>query len=147
MHPMYPDPFYIIFPSSRGFPSAFLSLGFSTKILEIFFSLSHTCYMIHPPHFPWLNNPNNSLWTLQIIKLLIMLFSSAFHYLLQFQTKYSPQHPVLKHTINLCSSLRVRQSLTPPENSQDYSSVFNPYTLGMRWEDKRFWTEWKQHSL
>jgi hypothetical protein len=39
-----------------------------------------------------------SIWSgLQIVKLLITQYSPASYYLIPLRSKYSPQHPVLKH--------------------------------------------------
>ena len=61
--------------------------------------LPHTPYMLRP-YSSRLCHPNNIGWAVQIIKLLIMLFSSLPCYLDPLRPKYSPQHPILQHTIN-----------------------------------------------
>jgi hypothetical protein len=44
------------------------------------------------------------------MKLLIMLFSPISHHFISLQTKYSPQQPVLKHTvfIGICQETKFR---------------------------------------
>ena len=37
--------------------------------------LPHTCHIPHPSHSSWFDQPNNIWWRVEIIKLLIMLFS------------------------------------------------------------------------
>jgi hypothetical protein len=41
------------------------------------FNLSHARYMPHPSHLPWFDYPNNILWKVQIIELIIMQISPA----------------------------------------------------------------------
>jgi hypothetical protein len=53
----------------------------------------------------------------QILKLLIMQSSPASCHFLHLMSKYSPHHPVL-NTLNLCSPLSVRPSLTPIQNNR-----------------------------
>jgi hypothetical protein len=80
----------------------------------------------------------------QVMKLLIMQFSPISCHFISLRTKYSPQHPVLKHP----------QSMFLPECEIPIS---HPYgitgkikflyiliftLLDSRREDKRFWTEW-----
>jgi hypothetical protein len=65
-------------------------LGFQTKTCQ--FLISYACYMSHPSYPSWFHNPNNILWSLQVIKFLIMQ-----SFLASLRSKYSSQHPVLKH--------------------------------------------------
>jgi hypothetical protein len=52
--------------SSRGlFPS-----GFPTK--SLYSRLFHACYILRTSHLTWLDHPNNTWWSVQIMKLLIM---------------------------------------------------------------------------
>jgi hypothetical protein len=46
---------------------------------------------------PWFDHPNNILWRVQIMNHLSMKFSSAFCHFIPVRSKYSPQHPFLKH--------------------------------------------------
>jgi len=59
--------------------------------------LSCECYMPRQSHLPWFVHPINILWRAQVVKLLIMQSSSTPHHFLPQRSKYSPQHPVLKH--------------------------------------------------
>jgi hypothetical protein len=52
--------------------------------------LPHAWRMSRPPHPPWFNHPNNILWRIQVMKLIIMQFSSRPVFL-PFRSKYS-QH-------------------------------------------------------
>jgi len=64
---------FIILPSHLrlGLPS-----GSSPQILQTnticIFHPSHACYIPRPSHPPWLDHPNNILWSVQVMKLLIM---------------------------------------------------------------------------
>jgi hypothetical protein len=61
--------------------------------------LSRTCYMIPPSHPLRCHHPNNN-WQIQIMRLLILQCSSYSRHFLPLKSKkskYSPQHPVLKH--------------------------------------------------
>jgi hypothetical protein len=59
--------------------------------------LFHACCMSHPSHTPRFDHPNNIWRSVQVMKLLIMKFSSVSYHFLPLRSKYSPQHPVLKH--------------------------------------------------
>jgi hypothetical protein len=59
-----------------------------------------------PSHSSRLDHPNNILWEVQIIGLLILEFSPLPCHLVPPRPKYPPQHPNLQHT-GLCSSLIV----------------------------------------
>jgi hypothetical protein len=48
-----------------------------------------------PPSY---DHPNNIRWGVQFTNLLIMQFSPATCHFLSLRSKYSPQHPVLKHS-------------------------------------------------
>jgi hypothetical protein len=59
--------------------------------------LSRACHMPCPPHSPWFDLPNNIWWWVQIMKLPTVQLSPFSRYFLPLRSKYSPQHPVLKH--------------------------------------------------
>jgi len=44
---------------------------FSERNIYAFLSC-HACYMSHPSHRPWFDDPNYILWKIQVAKLLIM---------------------------------------------------------------------------
>jgi hypothetical protein len=60
-----------------------------------------------PSHPPWLDHSNYTWWRVQVMKL-----SPTSHHFISLWSKYSLQHPVLKH--NLCSSLNVRDQISHP---------------------------------
>jgi hypothetical protein len=70
----------IIFPSMPRSSVWSLPFRFSAEILIRISHPSYACYMPHLCHPPWLDNPNNILWSIRVMK-----------------SKYSLQHPVLKH--------------------------------------------------
>jgi hypothetical protein len=46
--------------------------------------------------------PYYSWWRVQVMKLLIMQFSPTSCHYICLHSKYSPQHPVLKHWLSMC---------------------------------------------
>jgi hypothetical protein len=50
-----------------------------------------------PISSPWLDHSNYIWRGVQVMKLLIMQFSPTSRYLVSLRSKYSPQHPVVKH--------------------------------------------------
>jgi hypothetical protein len=76
-----------------------LRLGLSSGLILlshqkpcIHYSSPHACYMSYTSHPPWLEHSNYVRRRVQVVKLLIMQFSPT-----SLRSKYSPQHPVLKH--------------------------------------------------
>jgi hypothetical protein len=61
--------------------------------------LPHACHMSRLPHPPWFNHPNNIRWRIEIMKFIIMQFSSRSVFI-PFRSKY-PQHTVLKKSMFL----------------------------------------------
>jgi hypothetical protein len=60
-------------------------------------SSSHACY-VPCPTYPSCLNHSNYIWRReQVMKLLITKSSPASYYFIPLQSKYSPQHPVLKY--------------------------------------------------
>jgi hypothetical protein len=97
------------FPSyfSKGYSNIILTsmIGSSKLPLPFTFynqnavcnSRSYACCIIHPSHPPWFDGPNNIWWSVEVMKLLILQYSPPSCLFLHLMSKYSPQHPVLKH--------------------------------------------------
>jgi hypothetical protein len=69
-------------------------------------SYPHSCYMSCPSHY-------NYIWeTVQVMKLLIMQLSQISYHFIHLPSKYSSQHPVLKHPQSMFS-LNVRDQVSP----------------------------------
>jgi hypothetical protein len=77
-----------------SFPSGSFLLAFSLSSLCIL--LPHACSMPCPSH-PLFDHSNYIWQRIQFSKL-IMQFSSPFCYFIPLRPKYSPQHPVTKHS-------------------------------------------------
>ena len=87
----------IMLSSTRGSSKWSLSLRFPHRNPVYNFPLPHKCYMPRPSHSSRLDRPNNIWWGVQIIKILIIKFAPFPCYLVPLRSKYSPQHPLLKH--------------------------------------------------
>jgi hypothetical protein len=81
--------------SPSGLPLAF------QPIYYMRFSSAHSCYISCPSHRPWLDF-NYTWWRVQVMTLLVMQFSPNSYHLLLLRSKYSSQHPVLKHPQSMC---------------------------------------------
>jgi hypothetical protein len=88
----------IIRPSttrSSEMPSPY---SFSNQKSLYIFHLPRVGYMSSPPSHPTqFYHLNNIWWSLQVMKLLITKLSLFYCHFIPHRTKYSPQHPVLKH--------------------------------------------------
>jgi hypothetical protein len=82
--------------------------------------LPHACYMSHPPHPPWFNHPNNIQWRIQVMKFIIIQFSSQSVFL-PFRSKYLLQHSVLKNPQSLFP--KVRDQVSHPHSTTDKITV------------------------
>jgi hypothetical protein len=58
----------------------------------------YSSYMPCPSHTLCLDRPNYILRRLNVMKVLIMQFSPISYHFIFLQSKYSPQHSVLKHS-------------------------------------------------
>jgi hypothetical protein len=89
-------------------------------------SSSHACYMPCPSHTPWLDCSNYTRRGVQVVKLLIIQFSLPFHYFIPLWSKYSPQHPVLKHPQSAFFSWCHETNFKPIQNHrQNYSFLYS----------------------
>jgi hypothetical protein len=60
-------------------------------------SSPHACYMPYPSHPPWRVHYDYTWRRMQFTKLLFMEFSPTSRHFIPPPSRYSPQHPVLKH--------------------------------------------------
>ena len=97
----------------------------SPSKLCIRLSYPHTCYMPRSSHSSRFCHPSNIEWGVQITKLLSMSFSPFPCHLVPLRPKYSPQHPLLKHSQPTFLPQYERPSFTPIQNNrQNYISVY-----------------------
>jgi hypothetical protein len=69
------------------------------------------------PSHPSLLGHSNYIWRrVQVMKLLITRFSQISRHFISLRSKYSPQHPVLKHLRSMFLPLCERPSFTPIQN-------------------------------
>ena len=103
----------IIFPSTSDSPKWSLSfrLPYQNRIYS--YPVPHTCYMSRLSHSSRVYHPHN----IGIIKLLVMQFSSLSCYPIPHRPKYSPQHPILKHSHPTFFPQYERLILTPIQNN------------------------------
>jgi len=104
--------------------------------------LPHTRYMPRLSHFSRFYHPNNIGWGVLIIQLLMQLPPLPC-YLVPPRSKYSPQHPILKHPQPTFLPQYQWPSFTPIQNNRQnkilYILIFK--FLDGKLEDKRFFTE------
>jgi hypothetical protein len=73
-------------------------------------SVSISCYMPCSFYPPWLDHSNYTWWRVQVTKRLIMEFSPASYCFICLQSRYSPQHPVLRHPQSISFVMRGQAS-------------------------------------
>jgi hypothetical protein len=108
----------IILPSTLGSPKCSLSLRFPHQNPLYTSPLPHARYAPRSSHFPRFDLPNSTEWGEKIIKLLIMQFSPLSCYLVPLRTRYSPQHPILRHSQPTFLPQCERPSFTPIQNKR-----------------------------
>jgi len=95
----------------------------------------------HPSRFDHLNNIR---WE-EIIKLLIMYFSSLPSYLVPLRPKYTFQHPILKHSQPTFLPQCGRPSFTPIQNNRQNYIYLNFWIVD--WKTKDSAPKNSKHSL
>jgi hypothetical protein len=75
-----------------GLPSDVFPAGFPTKTIYSISYLPRAGYMPRPSSPPWFDHPNNTSWSVQIMKLLIMQFYPPSCHFITLRSKYSPQY-------------------------------------------------------
>jgi hypothetical protein len=143
INPVHTTPCYlrsILILSSHlrlGLPSGLFPSGFPTKILYQFL-FAHACYMLRPSQPPWLGHSDYTWRRVQAMKLLIIRFS-----LTSWQSLFGSNillSTLFSNTLNLCSSLKVRDQVSHPYKIKGkiivlYILIFT--FLHSRREDKR----------
>jgi len=105
--------------------------------------------MSHQSHPPWHDRPNSILWSVQVMKLLIMKSSPTSHHFLLLRSKYSYQHPVLIHPQCMASysyhcQVEVFWFVTPCSVSEVLAaSIFRLARL----ESSPPWQPWISHCI
>jgi hypothetical protein len=94
--PYFPKLHSNILPFTPRSSDWFIRFAFSAKILYAFSPL-HACCMTCPRPPPWPYRSYNIWWNVQIMKFLIIQSSLESRHILPLSSKYSLQHPVLKH--------------------------------------------------
>jgi hypothetical protein len=100
-----------------------------------------THYKPRPSHSSRFHHPNNSGWGVEIMKLLIMKFSSVACNLVPLMPKYSPKHHILKqrqptNLISVKFLLLTKSQLTTSAqhschlNAHIWSLTFSPFHSG-----------------
>jgi len=113
---------FLSVPRSFEWP---LPFRFYDRHFVCIFHLSHPCYVPRPCHPSPFHHPNNILWSIQIMKLLVMQFSPPFCHILPHRSEYSPQHPVLKHRQSTVFTRCERPGFKSIRNErQNYSFVY-----------------------
>jgi hypothetical protein len=105
---------------------------------------SHACYISCPYH-PSPNGHYNYVWgRVQVTKLLITQFSSTFYHFFPLQSRYCPQHSILKHPQSMFSH-NVTDYISRPYKTKCkiivlYILIF--MFLGIIRKYQTFWSEW-----
>jgi hypothetical protein len=85
---------------SKTYVFVFLVVSFllAFPLLSYIHSSSpHSCYMPCSSHPPWLGHSNFIWRRVEVMTLLIMKLTATSCHFVSLQSKYFPQHPVLKH--------------------------------------------------
>jgi len=125
--PYPPTPYFleiqlnIMLPSMPGSPKWSLSLRFPHQNPVYTSPLPHTRHISSPSHSSRFYHPKNIRWGVQIFQFLIMQLPQLPCYPVPHRPKYSPQHPILKHTQPGFPPQCQRPSFTPIQcNRQNY---------------------------
>jgi hypothetical protein len=81
--------------------------------------------MPYPSDPPWLGHSNYTWRRVRAMKLLVMQLSPPSRHSIPLRSKYSPQHPVLKHPQSLYLPKWQRPSLKPTRNKRPWYSLLH----------------------
>jgi len=88
---------YISLPSTPRSSACSLPFRFSYRNFLCIFQLSHACCILCSSHSPRFDRRKEFWRRVQVVMLLILHCSPASHNFLPLGSKYSPQHPLLRH--------------------------------------------------
>jgi hypothetical protein len=91
--------------------------------LEPHMHLTTPLYMPCQFQSPWSDHPNQILWGVQII-IVIMWSPAVLYYLIHLRHTYLPQHPVLELLQSIFLPVYKRPIVTPIKNIQNKSSLY-----------------------
>jgi hypothetical protein len=109
---------------------------------------THSCYMLHPSHTPWLDHSNYTWCRVQVMKFIILQFSqTSYNFIL-----IGPNNllgTLFSNIRSNCSSLTVWLWDQVSHPYRTTAKIIVPYIiiftyLDSRQEDKWFWTEWQK---
>jgi hypothetical protein len=108
-------------------------------------SFPHSCHIPCPSNPPSLDLSNYVWRGVKVMKLLIIQFSPTSYHFSLLQSRYSPQHPVLKTSSVYVPPLMSRDQVSHPYSTTGkiiLSCILIFTFLDTRLEDEKFWTEW-----
>jgi hypothetical protein len=101
-------------------------------------------------HPSWADNQNNIRWALQILKLLVIMFSRVSHYVPSLRLKNIFLSIPFSDTLTLWSSLHVTNQISYPYTATRHNNrlyVLNSMYLQSKLEDKFYCVEGSSHSM
>jgi hypothetical protein len=88
-----------------------LPFRFSDKHLFCVSYLSRACYVPHPYHLPWLNQPNSIWRSVQVMKVLIVQSLQTSHHFLPLWSVILLNN-LFPNSLSICSSISVRDQVS-----------------------------------
>jgi hypothetical protein len=81
------------------------------------------------------------------MKLLIMQFSPTSGHIISLRSKYSPQHPVLKHPQSMILPERSRSFSSIQNRKQNYNFVYSNFYVSRQHTSRSQWPRGIRHEL